>query len=169
MKDVELVANLLLFFEDGIRGYSQDELDEAFSDRDTTWDNAASSRTQFVETSACIRQIIAKPTNDPLFKTRLRNQADFYSLFTAVAESMNVKKIVCFDDTIATRLHDFVGRVEDENLRAVDKAAGDYFKAARSNSNDSGPRKKRHEITLKVLNDSLHDYSSADTEQVQVS
>ena len=168
MKDVELVANLLLFFEEGIRGYSQDELDEAFSDRDTTWEHATASRTRFVETSACVRQIVAKPTYDPLSKTRLRNQADFYSLFTAVAESMNANLIVCADENLATRLHDFVVSVEDENLRTANKAAGDYFKAARSNSNDSGPRKKRHEIILRVINDSLNDYAGTDTEQVQV-
>ena len=159
---------LALFFEDGIRGYSQDELDEAFSERDTTWDHAATSRTRFVETSACVRQIVAKPTDDPLSKTRLRNQADFYSLFTAVAEAMNANTIICSDDRLATRLHDFVAIVEDENLRTNNKAAGDYFKAARSNSNDSGPRKKRHEIIVKVLTDSLNDYTGTDTEQVQV-
>jgi hypothetical protein len=49
MKDVELVANLLLLLEASIsglakddlgevRGYSQDELDEALSERDTEWE-----------------------------------------------------------------------------------------------------------------------------------
>jgi hypothetical protein len=41
MKDIELVSNLLLSFEYGVRGYSQDELDEAFSDRDTSWEYAS--------------------------------------------------------------------------------------------------------------------------------
>ena len=49
MKDVELVANLLFFFEEGVRGYSQDELDQAFSERDSEWENAEAIREQFVE------------------------------------------------------------------------------------------------------------------------
>jgi hypothetical protein len=44
MKDVEFVANLLCSLEDGIKGYSQDELDEAFSDREVTWDQATRAR-----------------------------------------------------------------------------------------------------------------------------
>jgi hypothetical protein len=31
MKDVELVASLLLLIEEGVSGYSQDDLDKAFS------------------------------------------------------------------------------------------------------------------------------------------
>jgi hypothetical protein len=170
MKDVELVANLLLYFEDGIRGYSQDELDEAFSDRETAWDHATTGRSRFLETAACIKQIVMKPTFDPLFKTRLRNQADFYSLFTAVAESLGENVVLCKDDTVASRLYQFVSTVGDNPrgpaATAHEIAAADYFRAARSNSNDSTPRKKRHEIMIRVLNNSLNDYSSSDTGQI---
>lgn len=168
MKDVELVASLMLFLEDGIRGYSQDELDEAFSDRETEWERATEIKARFTSTISCIAAICQKPTGDPLYKTRLRNQADFYSLFTAVADSQSQGDFDCESDDHATRLVDFISVVEDDQRRAESRAATDYFKAARSASNDSGPRKKRHEIMLHVLGNSLNDYTGADTEQVQV-
>ena len=168
MKDVELVANLMLFLEEGIRGYSQDELDEAFSDRETEWDNAPEVRKRFFETIACILVLCQKPPDDPLLKTRLRNQADFYSLFTAVAESLGHGQFNCGSNDHVARLTEFIATVEDEQRRSESRAAADYFRAARSNSNDSGPRKKRHEIMLRVLENSLNDYTGADTEQVQV-
>lgn len=163
MKDVELVANLLLYLEDGIKGYSQDELDEAFSERDVTWDQETDSRVRFVEAVDCIGKFTSEPAENPLFKTRLRNQADFYSLFTAVAQSLAAGTIMCSDGNLVTRLTDFVATVEDEHRRSKSRPATDYFKAARSNSNDSGPRKKRHEIILRVLTNTLHDYASTDT------
>lgn len=168
MKDVELTANLLLFLEEGIRGYSQDELDEAFSNRETEWERAVNIRTRFLETSACIAQTVARPTENPLSKTRLRNQADFYSLFTAVAESLAGGRFNCASEDHVTHLTNFIAVVEDEQRRGESRAASDYFKAARSNSNDTGPRKKRHEIMLRVLENSLNDYTGADIEQVQV-
>jgi hypothetical protein len=39
MKDVEFVANLLLLLEEGPKGYAVVDLDQAFSDRDQSWDN----------------------------------------------------------------------------------------------------------------------------------
>jgi hypothetical protein len=168
MKDVEFVANLLLSLEDGIKGYSQDELDEAFSDREVTWDQAVTARERFTSTVNCIRGLVSRPPESPLYKTRLRNQADFYSLFTALEQALRDGAFDCLSDVNVLRLTEFMASVEDEHLRSASKAASDYFKAARSNSNDTGPRKKRHEIMLKVLNGSLHDYVGADTEQVQV-
>jgi len=167
MKDVELVSNLMLALEDGIRGYSQDELDAAFSDREEEWEQSTDIRNRFNATIAFITALCAKPLDAPLSKTRLRNQADFYSLFTAVAESL-ATGIECNSDDVAARIAEFVATVEDEQQRAENMAASDYFTAARSNSNDTGPRKKRHDIILKVINDSIDDYTGTNTEQVQV-
>jgi len=168
MKDVELVANLLLFLEKGIRGYSQDELDEAFSDRESAWEQGHFIKTAFMDTVQCIKQIAVKSAAAPLAKSRLKNQADFYSLFAAVANSIKRDTRVCGDDEIPGRLAAFFATVEDESLRAGNPAAFAYFKAARSNSNDTGPRKKRSEILERVLNDTLHDYADTDSEQIQV-
>jgi hypothetical protein len=163
MKDVELVANLLLSLEEGIKGYSQDELDEAFSDREQEWEKSADVRSRFTAAITAIAEISSKPLEAPLYKTRLRNQADFYSLFTAVAECL-ATGIDCKSTESVARLAGFIGSVEDESLRAASLAATDYFAAARSNSNDSGPRKKRHEIMLKVLNGSIDDYTGTNPE-----
>jgi hypothetical protein len=171
MKDVELVANLLLALEEEageehIRGYSQDELDKAFSDRDLTWEKGASVRKRFGDTVGFLRRMVAKPEGSPLYKTRLRNQADFYSLFMAVSDLLTNQE--WSDEHGAARLADFIAVVEDEQRRPEDRAAGDYFKATRSNSNDSGPRKLRHKIMTAVLGGSARDYSSTDSEQIPV-
>lgn len=168
MKDVEMVANLLLALETGIRGYSQDELDEAFSDRDDVWAEAASVRKRFIDTANCLRQLSSTPEEYPLYKTRLRNQADFYSFFTAVAELLQRAEINCSDEEHASNVSEFLAAVDSEEARQTDAAARDYFRAARSNSNDSGPRKTRHQIMSRVLMGTISDYSSSDSQQVQV-
>jgi hypothetical protein len=167
MKDVELVANLLLSLEEGIRGYSQDELDAAFSNREQEWEKSPESRERFGATIACITSIVSYPPDAPLWKTRLRNQADFYSLFTAVAERLG-SGAPCNSTEMTALIVGFIGSVEDEIQRNESLAATDYFVAARSNSNDTGPRKKRHEIMLKVITGSINDYASSNTEQVSV-
>jgi hypothetical protein len=164
MKDVELVANLLLSLEGEIRGYSQDELDEAFSDRDENWEFGGKARALFAETIECIQKIISRPVHAPLFKTRLRNQADFYSLFTAISELSNGQAIDCADAELPQRLSNFVALVENEEQRQVNRTATAYFKAARSNSNDTGPRKLRHTILTAVLKGDELDNTGTDTE-----
>jgi len=124
-------------------------------------------RNKFNATIPCINTLAQKPIDAPLYKTRLRNQADFYSLFVAVSDSLS-SGIDCGNDDIVTRLADFVATVEDEALRSESPAASDYFTAARSNSNDTGPRKKRHDIILRVINNTINDYPGTDTEQIQV-
>jgi hypothetical protein len=151
MKDVELVANLLLYFEEGVRGYSQDELDQAFSDRDTEWDRADAIREDFVKTLNCLNIIVRKPESDPIFKSRMRNQADFYSLFTALAELVGRGSISCTDSAPTARLAEFIALLDDEERRTEDRRAQEYFVAARSNSNDTGPRKARSGTLISVL------------------
>jgi len=151
MKDVELVANLLLYFEEGPRGYSQDELDQAFSDRDFEWEAQSQSTGRFTKTIDCLRDLVRAPEPDPLSKSRMRNQADFYSLFTAVGELLEQGLISCTDGTASTRLAAFLSVVEDEQLRKTSGAATAYYEATRSNSNDSGPRRVRTEILISTL------------------
>ena len=164
MKEVELVAGLLLAIESGIRAYSQDELDEAFSERETEWGAGEAVREVFVQIVDRMRSIVELPADSPLYKSRLRNQTDFYSFFTAIEATLSG----CPDPGAAKRLSDFLAIVEDEKQRQTSLAATDYFTAARSNSNDFAPRKKRHDIVVRILNDTLHDYSGKDSEQIQV-
>lgn len=151
MKDVELVANLLLSFPNNVRGYSQDELDEAFSERDVEWEEREAAETWFNETLECLSTFIKSPSDNPLYKTRVRNQADFYSLFTAVGQVRQQHPDLCADDAFSARLASFISVVEDEERRQGAKSAMEYFTAARSNSNDSGPRKLRTEKLVAAL------------------
>jgi Protein of unknown function DUF262 len=161
MKDVELVANLLLSMEMGIRGFSQDELDAAFSEREESWNEAANIKSRFMAVNACVSELATKPANNPISKTRFRNQADFYSLCMALDLLLKGGNS-CSASQMSQRLADFAGSVEDEDIRFSQAAYVDYFVSARSNSNDTGPRKKRTEILIHALQQTLNDYTSSD-------
>jgi uncharacterized protein DUF262 len=152
MKDVELVANLLLFLETGPKGYSQEELDQAFSDRETEWEQGAQIQSQFLGIVQALDVLARSPHEDPLFKTRLKNQADFYSLFGAIAQ---LERAGSYDRAsehlYAERLKEFVNVVDSEEQREQSYRAKEYLKAARSNSNDIGPRKVRIQAISDVL------------------
>ncbi len=151
MKDVELVANLLLYFEDNVRGYSQDELDQAFSDRDAEWEARDTSIMRFRQTVNCLVTFVQLPEVGPICKTRMKNQTDFYSLFTAVADLTQHAPTLCDDVAVAGRLVEFISKVESEEGRAGSPVASEYFVAARSNSNDTGPRKLRTSVLINIL------------------
>ncbi|TWU21729.1 hypothetical protein Pla52o_39160 [Novipirellula galeiformis] len=142
MKDVEVVAQMLLFLEEGVKSYSQADLDKAFSDRDEAWDSRSNIEDRFRATVSKIAEVVAVGEYD-LHKTRLKNQADFYSLFAAMSDP-TVNEIPVAD--IANRLAAFIALVENAETRDQDAVATAYFDAARSASNDVGPRNKRIKI-----------------------
>jgi hypothetical protein len=150
MKDVELVAQLLLLLEDGPRGYSTQELDEAFAARDDQWDNGPTIASQFRGIISHIRQLTQTPKGRTLARTRFRNQADFYSLFGAIA-NLHGKASHLPVERMRNALLKFVGLVESDKARARSKDANAYYEAARSASNDSGPRNIRIAIIRRVL------------------
>lgn len=84
MKNVELVALLLLLAEEGVKSYSQNDLDAAFSDRDVDWVEKDRVERCFRATISLIGNIVSI-NRELLGNSRLRNQADFYSLFGAIA------------------------------------------------------------------------------------
>jgi hypothetical protein len=153
MKDVELVASLLLFVEEGVSGYSQDDLDKAFSDRDVVWEDAADTEQRFRAVIEFIAALVSLPAEDPLSRSRLRNQADFYSLFGSIAECLESQDAVLQQPKalLAQRLGAFLQIVEDDQHRAQNESAARYLNAARSNSNDVGQRKSRVEIITAAL------------------
>ncbi len=151
MKDVELMAQLLLLIEEGPKSYSQDDLDSAFSARDTAWEmkDEASRRLQSV--IASLKDILGdEQYGQALARSRIRNQADFYSLVGAIDEIKQANKTLNQQES-AHRLERFIGQVEDVALRANNKLAADYYEAARSASNDAGPRRARIDIIKVVL------------------
>jgi len=151
MKDVEFVALLLLLLEEGAKGYSQDALDEAFTVRDESWDRKSVIVDRFRDTIKFLSIIFTSLTESKeLVSSRLRNQADFYSLFGAIAELTDEGKMIDANKAGA-RLLNFVTSVEDEATRSASVELASYFDAARSASNDKGPRDTRIAIIKKIL------------------
>jgi hypothetical protein len=148
MKDVEFIAQLLLLTERGIETYSQNDLDTAYSDRDEEWDDAQRVDRDY-------RLVLTKLATwaDALLggeAKRLRNQADFYSLYGAV---LNLERSgdLPDDQTALSRLERFMEVVGNETRRQDDAEAKRYFEAARSASNDVAQRRDRIRILAAVL------------------
>jgi hypothetical protein len=156
MKDVELVALLLLLLEGGPQGYSQAELDQAFGSRDDDWERRNEIEDRFRRTIELIRAItVVEPDGPALVPSRLRNQADFYSLFGAIA-SLDQQGQLPEPYEVAARLRGFVERVESEDERNADADLKTYYEAARSASSDKGPRETRIDYIARMLGRQEH-------------
>lgn len=155
MKDVEFVALLLLLIKNGPQGYSQEELDAAFIERDVSWDKRVDVENEYREVIGIIKSIINYvPAQRDLSTSRLRNQADFYSLFGAVKELCEASVLPEIPD-MSNRLIRFVDRVDEEGIRISDKELAEYYDAARSASNVKGAREKRIKYLKRVLLEEL--------------
>jgi hypothetical protein len=154
MKDVEFVAQLMLLTERGIESYSQDDLDRAYSDRDELWEQAASVDLEFRQVLSVLARWAEGLMAGEAY--RLRNQADFYSLYGAVLELQRRDPPALPNDRVAAeRLEGFMRVVSDEGARQEDPDAKRYFEAARSASNDVTQRRDRIEILRKVLTEDV--------------
>ena len=144
MKDVEFAALLLLLIEEGPQGYSQDDLDRAFSERDTAWDQRIDVENEFRAAISEIKAMIESSEQaKDLLSSRLRNQADFYSLVGAVVAVLREDVFLPEPRETAARLLSFVTDTEDAEKRAANPELAAYYEAARSASNDKGPREVR--------------------------
>lgn len=149
MKDVELVAQILLRLEGEPRGYSTALLDEAFSNRDTEWEPAIEIENTFRSLIATTKEILETEPGTALQRSRIRNQTDFYSLMGALSRC----DLASLDEVeAATRLLAFMEVVEDDEARMGDEQAKEYYEAARSASNDTAQRVLRENILAEVLN-----------------
>ncbi|MBS3026073.1 MAG: DUF262 domain-containing protein [Dolichospermum sp. DET50] len=163
MKDVEIVAQLLLFLEEGVRAYSQEYLDKSFSERDINWESQEEVENEFRHTIESIKEILEFSQDINLSKTRLKNQADFYSLFGAVAE-LNRENTLNASAEIGERIKKFLEVIEDEKIRnqAIDSLnnyqinALEYYKAVKQSFTDSGARKTRIRIMKSVIQGSFN-------------
>lgn len=148
MKDAELVAQLLLLIERGIESYSQDELDAAYSERDQEWEQAVP-----VEQEARRVLEILLEWSDGILSgpaRRLRNQADFYSLFGSVLSSLRDGTLPD-PGTALDRLSRAMSRVNSEDERQQFEDAKRYYEAARSASNDVTQRRDRVQFLKDVI------------------
>ncbi|MBC7103410.1 MAG: DUF262 domain-containing protein [Parvibaculum sp.] len=154
MKDLEMVGNLLLLMEQGSRSYSQDQLDEAYSERDENWPEREQVSRAFTTVLITIADVITAQPDAELTKSRLKNQADFYSLAGAVHILQNTGRMPKPVDASA-RIHRFLEFVENSALRSTFPPADSYYAAARSASNDQGPRQTRVNIMSGIISGEL--------------
>jgi hypothetical protein len=150
MKDVEMVAQILLLIEEGPKSYSQDELDVAFGNRDEYWDQKLEAEESFRKVIYYIKDILSTGDGFQLSRTRLKNQTDFYSLIGAI-HHLGSEGILPDPSDAAARLLEFMRIVENEELRSQCDPAIKYFDGARSASNDTGPRQTRIDIVKSCI------------------
>jgi hypothetical protein len=100
-----------------------------------------------------------------LSKTRLKNQADFYSLFGAIAElSRENDNQYTITKDIGERINNFLKLVGDaevknqskDSLTDYQKNALDYYKAVKFSFTDAGTRKTRIKIMKSVIQGNLN-------------
>ena len=154
MKDVEMVAQLLLFLEEGVRAYSQDYLDNSFLKRDEEWEQQKTIENEFRKTIESIKQILNLSSSQTfnLYQTRLKNQADFYSFFGAISELQRENKLE-INHEIAQKIYQFIKTVEDEEERkqSNNSKIQEYYNAVKSSYTDAGTRKTRIDIIKSVI------------------
>ena len=158
MKDVEMVAQLLLLLEEGVKSYNQEYLDNSFSDRDIDWENKENIENEFRHTIENIKKILELSQDLNLSKTRLKNQTDFYSLFGAVAE-LNGENKLNVTKEIGERINNFLEVVEGEQIKNkpinsltdYQKNALEYSQSVKQSPTDSGARKTRIRIMKSVI------------------
>ena len=150
MKDVEVVAHLMLQLENGPRGYSSTDLDAAFNERDEEWPARVDADRRFRRAINLLSQLLRSGRGDEIKRSRLRNQADFYSLFGAIDNLDQAREQIDINEA-ASRLADFVTGLEDEAARLESVGLRRYYDAARSASNDTGPRQTRVGLLSRVL------------------
>jgi len=151
MKDVELIAQLLLLLEEGPKGYNSNELDKAFSERDFEWEHREKTTKLFKKVVNCLSGILKHNDEHSIAKTRFKNQADFYSLFGAVSNLILEKKLPTINVLYKT-LIDFSASIDSKLKREKDKNLEIYYGHARTASNRTSARKERIDVLEKYIN-----------------
>ena len=142
MKDVELVAQILLRFEESPKGYNSEELDKAFSDRDEEWEFKDIAVERFKESILFIERLCSTDNQSIVTRSRFRNQADFYTLIGVISELQEEKKLPAPDLMIDT-LQAFIALEKEENIHTE---IADYYGYIKSASNRTKARKERERI-----------------------
>ncbi len=157
MKDVEFAAQLLLLTERGVESQSQEGLDIAYAGRDDDWEESVAVQDDF----RAVISVMAR-WGEGIVSTearRLRNQADFYSLYGAILDLKRMDRLPD-DSTALARLTEFMAKVVDEQGRQGSVQAKRYYEAARSASNDLAQRRNRIDILRDVLSEEYEDASA---------
>lgn len=148
MKDVEFVTLLLLFLEEGVKSYRQDDFDKAFNDRDVMWDDRDEIESRFKKVIELIKELVKQsPKNINLCKTRLKNQADFYSLFGAISE-LNDEKPLQITSEVCKRIDILLKSLDSPEARINIPAAQDYYDAITTSLGSAGIDKNKIRINI---------------------
>lgn len=150
MKDIEFVSQLLLLTEEGPRGYSVDELNEAFDNRDTEWEEQKDVIRNFKECTNILDSILKGDNENQIVKSRFRNQADFYSLFGVIVDLQKSKTLPTTEKLIEV-LKKFLSLVDNEKDRSKNTDINQYYEYARTASNRTTARKERVRILKKFI------------------
>lgn len=151
MKDVELTAQLLLRLEAEPKGFNTNELDIAFGNRDDEWEEKDNITESFKDIINTVSTILSDDPENHLTRSRLKNQADFYSLVGAIHVLKQRDELPKLAD-IKNRLIQFVTHeVTDESHNDIQS----YYEYARVASNRTLARKERENILIKILLDQI--------------
>lgn len=154
MKDVEFVATLLLFLERGEKSASQADLDEEFAAREEEWERQKETIEEYNKSVEYIKKITDAPAGNDISLSRLKNQADFYSLFAAISELIR-EGSEPEPETTKRNLSRWVDRISRLDRSEVDESEAEtelhYLASTRAASNDAGPRRRRIDIMKAVI------------------
>jgi hypothetical protein len=146
-----LAALLLLLTEKGPGSYSQAQLDIEFAARDDDWSGSEEIEIEFRQTVETIKAILDAAVPDfELKNSKLRNQADFYSLFGAIHQLKGESSLPVARDC-GLQLGRFLAVLDDAPPSQRHEDITSYYEAARSASSDKGPREERIRIIKRVL------------------
>lgn len=151
MKDVELVAQILLLIEEGPKGYSSDELDIEFSKRETDWDKKDKVTSLFIDAINLLQQIFLFDKSDEIRTSRFCNQADFYSLIGAIVNDL-MKGKVKSPEVYVSKLKEFNSLMDNEEIRKGRLDLESYYQNARVASNRTSARLDRIKVLDSFLN-----------------
>ncbi len=147
MKDVELTAQILLRLESEPKGFNTDELDLAFNERDELWERSEEIMETYKGIITQINNVVSDDPDNILTRSRLKNQADFYSLVGAFYV-LNNENTLPEINGIRERLLRFVNYNVTEESPVLIK---EYYEYARVASNRTLARKEREKILKLVL------------------
>lgn len=109
---------------------------------------------EYRETIQKIDEVVRSDNSGDLPRSRLKNQADFYSLVGAIC-SLSRSGHEPASGAAFGRLNRFIEVVEDEQRRNTFAPALSYFNASRAASNDAGPRQTRINTLVEILSGNI--------------
>jgi hypothetical protein len=123
-------------------------LDKAFNDRDLAWEEQDEIASEFKQVILSIKELLYRsPNHINLSKSRLKNQADFYSFFSAIAE-LNREKSLNITADICQRIYEFMESVKSPESAMITHESQAYYDAITNSLGSSGIEKTKTRINI---------------------